>query len=338
MLVIKKTHLITCKKVYKSALFKDCKFVLSMPKTKSIVLFNPCLKGLKVLNTCHAFNKICCSKCFNEYYATKEDVFDYIFVLDKNYNEIDKIKLKLPNDYYKELLSISYDYNNCKIILTNKKNVFSVTTQGDFIKDELSKSTIKKISFEKKLQINKCCQTTKVMCPKITCCVYFCSQLYISYIIDSSLYVSSISDIGNIIDTYFIDDFIFIESMFEYEQSLCFLVTKKDDYSYIYFTDLCCCKTCDITDDCECRLDCECDNVNCCDEIICSIASMENSLSCILNSEGKKLQNGIKLACSVDELLKLNCSVSNTITDITFLETVLYNKLKLVTGYECKKD
>ena len=56
----------------------------------------------------------------------------------------------------------------------------------------------------------------------------------------------------------------------------------------------------------------------------------------VLNAEGEKLQKAVKLACSVDDLLKVNRSVVRTINSVTQLEQSLLAKLQTaIDSREC---
>lgn len=59
-----------------------------------------------------------------------------------------------------------------------------------------------------------------------------------------------------------------------------------------------------------------------------SIALAEASLAHILNAEGEKLQKVIAADYDFPELIQANTSVQKTITDATYLEQVLTNKLE----------
>lgn len=85
---------------------------------------------------------------------------------------------------------------------------------------------------------------------------------------------------------------------------------------------------------------CDCQKPNPCDcakDVIESIALVEAALAHILNAEGEKLQKAVKIACSVDDLLKINKSVRSTLIHATFLEHTLFAKLETVCN-GCKKD
>ena len=100
---------------------------------------------------------------------------------------------------------------------------------------------------------------------------------------------------------------------------------------------------CDCDSSCDCDSDCDC-NCNSCSDAACailkSIAKTENALAHILNAEGEKLQKAIELADNICDLLKVNQSVQNTVTKVTFLEQVLYAKLEALEccRFDCPTD
>ena len=100
---------------------------------------------------------------------------------------------------------------------------------------------------------------------------------------------------------------------------------------------------CDCDSRCDCDSDCDC-NCNSCSDAACailkSIAKTENALAHILNAEGEKLQKAIELADNICDLLKVNQSVQQTVTKVTFLEQVLYAKLEALEccRFDCPTD
>jgi hypothetical protein len=91
-----------------------------------------------------------------------------------------------------------------------------------------------------------------------------------------------------------------------------------------------CCTCCD--DDCDDdkkKGQCVCD-------LIESIALVETALAHVLNAEGEKMQSAIEIACSIDDLLKINKSINNTITNVTHLEHILYLKLHSLSNIRTK--
>ena len=116
----------------------------------------------------------------------------------------------------------------------------------------------------------------------------------------------------------------------------------------------CCCNPdCNCSSKCSCRPDYDCNsdcdsdcdcNCNSCSDAACailkSIAKTENALAHILNAEGEKLQKAIELADNICDLLKVNQSVQQTVTKVTFLEQVLYAKLEALEccRFDCPTD
>lgn len=75
-------------------------------------------------------------------------------------------------------------------------------------------------------------------------------------------------------------------------------------------------------------------------DIIESIALEETGLAHIINAEGEKIQKGKELACNVDELVILNASVKDTLTNIIKIQMLLQFKLeeiaKFLPEHECE--
>ncbi len=71
------------------------------------------------------------------------------------------------------------------------------------------------------------------------------------------------------------------------------------------------------------------------DNVIQSIALQETALAHILNAEGEKIQKALECEPTISELLCINQSVANTIQDISMLEMILLNKLRVSIGGSC---
>jgi hypothetical protein len=362
--IIKKIPLLNCEEnLYTGVIFKNCFYNFLNPKFKLVDIYNCKLKKEHSINLCNGYKSITNSKNCNLFYTVKNDDDENLYIVDSKYNEIDKIKLNISNNYKSDIKSITYDEDKNKIIIALKNKVYSVTIDGDFIKEEISKSSLEKISTKYiKTNIvrglNGCCQntTSSIYEPYITSVGIFCNKLFITYIKDNSLYLSELSNNGNIVDTYYIDDNIEVNAIFDVNKNMQLLVTKQEKYNYIYITDYCCenkkcinnyCLICkdNFEEDCylecenECNEECylECEN-ECRDydaDVIESIALIETALSHILNAEGEKIQKAVCLSDNVCDLIKTNDSVSKTITNITLLEQILLNKLELVHKKSC---
>lgn len=70
-----------------------------------------------------------------------------------------------------------------------------------------------------------------------------------------------------------------------------------------------------------------------CASILASIALEEAGLAHILNAEGEKIQHAIQLARCPKDLLDINHAVKETIEEITALEQVLLEKMKLALRF-----
>jgi len=68
-------------------------------------------------------------------------------------------------------------------------------------------------------------------------------------------------------------------------------------------------------------------------DIIESIALEETGLAHIINAEGEKIQKGVALATCIDELVCVNTSVKDTLTNIIKLEMLLQFKLEEIGKY-----
>jgi hypothetical protein len=73
-------------------------------------------------------------------------------------------------------------------------------------------------------------------------------------------------------------------------------------------------------------------------DIIESIALEETGLAHIINAEGEKIQKGKELACNVEELVTLNASVKDTLTNIIKIQMLLQFKLEEIAKFIPKKE
>ncbi len=125
----------------------------------------------------------------------------------------------------------------------------------------------------------------------------------------------------------------------DYEDYNC---CDSDDYE-----DYNCCDKDDYEDYncCDNDNDCNDDNSNCNDnkkdcctensvcEILHSIALIETGIAHILNAEGEKIQKVLECTCDINEILKTNKSVADTIEKITKLEDTLCCKLEAIKNF-----
>ncbi|XMB85927.1 hypothetical protein RJG79_11065 [Mycoplasmatota bacterium WC44] len=72
-------------------------------------------------------------------------------------------------------------------------------------------------------------------------------------------------------------------------------------------------------------------------DVIESIALEEVGLAHILNAEGEKIQKGIAISSTIEELIKVNMSVNDTLKNVSKVQMLLQFKLEEVLKHEPKK-
>ncbi len=313
------------------------------------------------------YQKICCNYLLNNYQSyTEFDNNNFIvvkyndnknlYILNKCEQEIDKIILKLPNNtYYDNILGIAYNCLTGKIYIAQKRKVFSVDKNGNFIKDEINNETLQKIVSnnclcEKELNYNICCKKNIIIKkPCISSIGISENNMLVTYDINGSTYISKLTTNGNLVNEEYIDDNIIPYKILDLPCGI-YILSKKDctyDYIYIFNKTKGLCEYdhnyCEIILDEECRIDIECPDIYCdletciCD-VIKSIAIIEKALAKLINNESEKIKNAIEKSKSNKEILEINNSVSKTIMNITYLEQMLKEKLEVaLCMYECKK-
>lgn len=331
MKIIKKKSLQNCN-TFSSGIYENCFYKLIDPDLNYIYLYDNCLDYYKNMDMCDSYLAIVIY--YNSYLVSKKNIKDRIYKLSNCFIEEDEICLKVPKEYLETIISLAYDHINKKILIATKKYIYSVTLDGYFIKLEFNCLDIFKESeyiTEYVRDLNGCCQKIQRQITKcniqITCVGIFCDNKYIGIIKNNSAYLLELSNNGNVINKYYIDDNIAINSIIN---NMNLLITKNSKYNYIYYLD----------NKCNCHYNKKkskkhhCKKEKC--DLIESIAFMETSLAHILNSEGEKLQKILKETNNICEILKTNDSINKTIMNTTMLEQLLYEKLKLICN-DCNK-
>lgn len=311
--IIKKISLYNCES-FNSGIYNNCTYKFTHKDNAYISLYKNDLKYIDSIEICNSYSTIA---LFNDsYIAAKKNTKDKLYLLNKHFVEYEEIKLNIPKEFYNEIICIFYDNRNKKILIATSSKVYSTSIDGYFIKCEY---TIK----NQNNQVYTCCNQVKnsINCNKniITSVGIFCNKKYIGIIENNSAYLEEISNNGNIINKYYIDDNIIINSIINKNNSMQLLITKDNKYNCIYITNYTCYK---------CHKKIKCNNSKY--DIITSIAYIEFSLSNILNSESKKIQKALNCTNKICEILSINESVNKTIMNITMLEQILYEKLKIV--------
>ena len=272
-----------------------------------IDIYNYHLQKITSLKLNENYNSIYYNKYF---YLTKKNIYNKIFIFNILLKEIDTIELKnIPNTLLSTITNINI--NGCNIIITTTKGIYQTTKDGYYIKPTLIKNKpIKKI--------DTCCK--QLIYNNYMCSAELCNKLLVAYNNQNSIYIYEISEPGSAINKTFIDDDINIINIFIYCNQIVLYASDKDKYSYIYFTNLC---------SNECKNNCKCSDIN----IINSIACEEYKLAKLIEAEANKINKVISNNPTNKEIIDVNKSVNETLTNITKLETLLIQKLQLL----CKK-
>lgn len=280
-------------------LSKESNFIYKYDKNNNYVVY----KSVKVfISICYN----CLDKC---YYAVAKDEYDYIYKLNKEFIVIRKVALKYN---CLKINKISYCKDKDILILVTNNCVIGSDTNGE--------------------------------CSIIKACEYIREAYYSAYLFKDCKYILLDGTINKKLLIYANNetclykfnkytipiDIICVENNRNCKgiilqvlvKNIC---TKEICLIDIYVSMLCCFKRKEVARKCK-------------NDLLCSIALMETSLSHILNAEGEKLKQGIKLAENIDELLKLNDNISATITNVSHLEYLLLNKLRMALKNDDKKE
>lgn len=350
--IIKKIPLPSCKcNNFTSAIYSGCSYKFLVPSENKVEFYTGKLSKVTSKKVCDKYKLISYAKNSNEFYIVKEDDYNSIYLVDDKFNEINKFDIKANSKYLKKINSISFDKETCKIYICTKYMVYSITMDGDFIKEELSKSAIRSFLSKEKVYINRC-NHQSVATINLLSAAFICDKLLVAYEKDSSAFISEISSNGNVVDSKFIEDNIAIKTMFLVNGEINFLVQKQDKYDYIYITNFnckemspkkClleqCCNSkpiCEKKNKCKKQIPCECEEV-CTNSVVQSIALIECAIAEILCSEAEKIKKATKITCNICDLIKVNDSVSTTIKNVTFLEQILTDKLSIAVKHPCNK-
>ena len=255
------------------------------------------------------------------YIACVKGDYSKLYVYNACFCKEDIIELKIPIKYQKEIVALIYV--DCKIYIIQKNMIFSVTTDGYFIKEEINENALKKIGCYKKVvnknKNNPCCKEIgSAMMINICGGVYSCGNIIIVYEKENSFYSCNLTTNGNLVNCVYISDEIKIDFVYDTNCYLYFIGENNVSKRYVYPF----CKDCDC-----CFNGCVGDSKY---KVINSIDCIECKLADVLECENKKLKKGIELARCVDELICLNKSVSKTISNIACLESCLKDKLEII--------
>lgn len=324
--------------------YNGYEFSLLTPNQKAIVKLDQCLCPIETLTTCRKYHCLCFDEQKHCYWAMCTQRLHTLFMLDEKFCEIEVVKLprtspSLPcaiscspccdeimilytdvivqvNIYNKEYRCIPIEHNDIRafdvLALTHgyvvaylQDHRFMIDVTCNEFKDACSYCIPDGFSLEGMYQCNYV-QTS-------SCCVAYEINLILCDMSSREQYMLPIQIICN----------------------------NEEESCECDGEEAC---ECHEENPCECHGDesCEChDHVSICQcgiyEILHSIALEEAGLAHILNAEGEKIQKAIANDASVEELLRVNASVSKTISKVTILEGQLIAKLENVLCF-CEDD
>ncbi|MGL4449828.1 MAG: hypothetical protein ACRCTZ_01385 [Sarcina sp.] len=289
-----------------------------------ISVFNSELKYYTSFPTKRIYSSITYNSEEKDFFTVSDSVNNTIFRLNTYMEEIEIIKVLGCTEKNMHIKSISY--NECKnnLLLVTEKFLLEVTKAGKVICETMIDNMFNNPTYS-------------------TGCYAF-SLIEKNQNLSLRVY-ENLTPICN--TTVLKTDFEFKCIVYGYYDEKCdlfrlYLLAKNKKCEYylicVIIDKLCCkpeCDKCICDDEKECQKSVR--------DILESIALMESALAHILNAEGEKLQKGICLSNTVNELICLNNSVEKTISKITGLETQLYSKLVVAQELymqecDCRKD
>lgn len=330
--------------IYTSSVIVDDNYYFTMPLLNIINKYDPLTLDNKYFQTIRPYNSITYNNNDNLFYLSSSDDKKNLYVTDTCFNEIDSIKLNIPKDYLVDIKNIYYYEKDKKIMITTINCVYSITTDGYFIKEEIKAPiTYKKLSLEEVIANHNGCQFNESFTPSIqfTASSYFCDTKHIAYKKYDCAYLVKVSDKGNIIEIIYVDDDITINSIMNDQGRLKLLITKNNMYNYIYTTNIKCCKHHFQDYNYPLKKQCFNEHMDCKQlsaDILESIANIEKVIADILNIESLKIDKVLNCSDNQHDIIKTNESVNKTIQELTMLEHMLLQKTELAISLYRNKE
>ena len=290
-----------CHCSYKGIAYDGCFFYLSNPHEKTIAKYNLTFSFMEEFDVQRRYTSLCYSEKKECFFALTSDETDCIYVLDRKFQERDKISVKNVN--------MGVRYNNITGVTCGENG--QIVVCGNFGIAEIDRGNSLKVSIID--QPKNAIQFTSI------------ARVWEEYICtfkqSHCQLVGMFGGCNNEQMQCHIPEQFCVEDITEFvcTKDCCkifyILVRKGEGCSCILKIKVCCGKdseqsTCDILE---------------------SIALVETAIAHILNAEGEKIQ---KILCVSDdpcEILKVNEMVNQTLVHVTQLESVLCEKLKIAS-------
>lgn len=297
---------------YNSVTFDGCYYYFTLVCKLLIVQMDTDFNIVKVFDTYKKYDRIIYDPVLECFWATRSKGCRFIYKLDSNFIELDSICVR--NHSGRGAISgLSYDCYNDKLIVTFPQAVVSVNkTTGE--------SETLYTSYENWF--------TDV------CCVH---PYFLAFTVSSN--GSKLLQLKEVDGTVELNSTIDIPYNFNMEGITFTKVTENGDDedvdvefkilsiydcdSYLLtqtgsFDEICSCNS--WVNDASCN-DCDCCEETC--KLIESLALIEAGIAHVLNAEGEKIQYAVANSTTIEELVNINNSVTNTVEKITELELAI---------------
>lgn len=300
--------------------FDGCDYFCTMRCKCEIIRLSPCRHVWRKYTTRKEYDCICYDYGARCFWASSKGC-SQLFKLDCCMNEIDCISVRAYSEYG---MITGISYQDCKNALL--------------------------VSFPHAVvEVQKCSEEAKIIYTTQDACVLdvlsICPGMLVMCSKGGRYHIEAIDHHGEQVNCYCLPSSVLPKNLI-FNPCACkhtpieVFLLKKGCYPYLGKCDIplsclslvpCCCnfKICD-----SCCRDDECyTNEMLCRDILESIALTQAALSHILNAEGEKLQKILCATNDVDQILRVNHEVNQTLVNITQLEHTLYTAMNALTEH-----
>lgn len=301
--------------LYQNMTFDGQSFYLTNPKENAIVMLDEQFQFVKEYHMNRPYQLICYNKKKDCFYAVDMNQSEYIYQLNHQLEEMNYFCISEYKEPYSKIMNITYSENHDALIIVFDNQMIEMNDNGEVF---LLSQNLNQESYHCFLDFGL--YYIVIVWHKDQQCLYLFHQ-------DGCL----IKQFCIPCDYKIID--IVLTSHCD-QQTLEFLILAIKNCRLCLLRCVICIEPCSCCKENCCMIPCVEKRV--CD-ILESIALQETALSHIINAEGEKIQKAIDIATDVCDLLKIDQSVNQTITQVMLLENVLYSKLQaILQEKECR--
>lgn len=297
---------------YEGITYDGSFFYLTVPKRCQIHKYDCCFHEMEPIPTYRGYSKIAYDESEDCFWAITSKDTHRIFKLNYCFDEIDVLLLKRNQNTSNSITGISPSISPNRLCVSLRDGIAEINKNKEAnpillqkaLKDTIF-TTVQTIGYQYLCtSIKKNCQTVSFFSNE--------SEELLECYLPSEYFVNDIT--------------AFYSNMNSVAPSPCIYVLATKNFNYPYIlkcsfgsceNELCCCKPVDCMDSCA--------------HILESIAHTDFALAHILHAEAEKFGNHISNSTSTEEFIRANQSLNNTITNMTHIEQVLYEKLQAIT-------